>query len=317
MLLSSRVLPLFFPPAAFQYFVFSFTLCSWQPLSGRSLSAATAALGHGLCSSGFLSGWSLLLASAGPVAAAASPSLCSGCSSLRCPWGLPCCWSPSASSAGARCASFSPPPIIAAARQLMNCPARPAVHGTGRDEAGGRAAAPPAWAAALPAAGAPRQLPAPCRCESAGAQTRAAARGRSASDPRHERGPGGLEKRGQEPGDSPKMGNQLGRAEEHDQGLYGRCGMPGLPPAACRAGPAGEGARSRGCNAVSHGAETRAVSRANVMPSSRLEKWLLCTLCRVNGFCFCSVPESAAPSSRKLWQKSCAGWNTMPTREGP
>lgn len=141
MLLSSRVLPLFFPPAAFQYFVFSFTLCSWQPLSGRSLSAATAALGHGLCSSGFLSGWSLLLASAGPVAAAASPSLCSGCSSLRCPWGLPCCWSPSASSAGARCASFSPPPIIAAARQLMNCPARPAVHGTGR---GGRESRSPA-----------------------------------------------------------------------------------------------------------------------------------------------------------------------------
>lgn len=53
------------------------------------------------------------------------------------------------------------------------------------------------------------------------AETLKADRGRSASDTEHERGAGVLEELGEEPGESPKMGNQPGRAEEHDQGLYG------------------------------------------------------------------------------------------------
>lgn len=100
------------------------------------------------------------------------------------------------------------------------------------------------------------------------------------------------------------MGNQPGRAEEHDQGLYGPgcclamaspCEMPGLLPAAFGAVTAGLGVLfSGGLTAASYRAEKEAVGRDNAegfKPASKIT-----TVYLANGIHCCSIPELTASS---------------------
>lgn len=98
------------------------------------------------------------------------------------------------------------------------------------------------------------------------------------------------------------MGNQPGRAEEHDQGLYGPgcclaspCEMPGLLPAAFRAVTAGLGVLfSGGLTAASYRAEKEAVVIDNAEGFEPASKIMAVYL--MNGIHCSSIPELTASS---------------------
>lgn len=95
--------------------------------------------------------------------------------------------------------------------------------------------------------------------------------------------------------------------------------MPGPLPAAPGAVLQGKGVCSRGLSPQRRPERNQGLLAELMLMALRLsEKFLLFILCFVNAVCYCSVPEIAAPSLGKLFRKkSFAGWNRMPTREGP